>query len=143
MAYHAEAAKLKNLPPPGTRGCYCKKLHKAGHWYSTCSVCKQYPALQFHQDFLRFARVVYFITTPSGFCKIGSTSNIVRRMASLQSSQAQPLRLRAFLHGDYDLEFKMHIAFGRLRANGEWFYRPDVIVRSALDDFGAVPVTAS
>lgn len=140
MAYHAEADKLKNLPSEGERNCYCNKLHKAGHWYSTCSTCKKYPDLQFYQDFKRFARVVYFITTPSGFCKIGSTNDIVGRMASLQSSQAQPLRLRAFLIGDYGLEFKMHIAFSRLHANGEWFYKPEVIVRSALDQFGAVKV---
>lgn len=64
---------------------------------------------------------LYFVSTPEGFCKIGRTGNIVKRLATLQNASAQPLRAELVLPGMGWQERVWHSAFRHLRAKGERF----------------------
>lgn len=73
---------------------------------------------------------VYFIQIgTSGPIKIGFTAiGVERRLASLQTSHPEPLRVLAAINGGRDVEADLHNRFARFRLNGEWFEpHPDII----------------
>jgi len=59
----------------------------------------------------------------TGFCKIGKTANVTRRLRNLQGAQPQELRL--WMLFEYDIETDLHWRFKEKRARGEWFRLDD------------------
>jgi hypothetical protein len=56
------------------------------------------------------------------FVKIGRSNNIAKRLAALQTSHPQVMKLVAVLSPDTDQETAFHKQFASCRAYGEWFY---------------------
>ena len=67
--------------------------------------------------------VVYFIQSggDSGKIKIGVSRGVRSRLAALQTSSGEPLRLLATVPGDRELERELHRKFAAHRRSGEWF----------------------
>ena len=75
--------------------------------------------------------VTYFIQRGTdGPIKIGRTNSVSRRLQALQTSCAETLSLRGWIHGD--VESEMHELFSQFRMNGEWF-RPDESILSFIE----------
>lgn len=68
--------------------------------------------------------MIYFIQSSDNFIKIGYSANPAKRLASLQTSAAEPLILLGTVTGGRDKEEVLHDRFSHLRISGEWF-RPD------------------
>jgi hypothetical protein len=66
-------------------------------------------------------QVVYFVASDDGKLKIGTSGNIEKRMADLQTSAATKLTLLLTIPGDTALEADLHRRFKHLREAGEWF----------------------
>jgi hypothetical protein len=66
----------------------------------------------------------------TGTVKIGKSTNVGARMATLQTSTPSELRLVAVLKGD--IENNLHRRFAAHRLNGEWF-RFDDEIKSAIE----------
>lgn len=66
-------------------------------------------------------QVVYFVASDDGKVKIGTSSNMEKRMADLQTSSAARLTLLLTIPGDTALEADLHRRFKHLREAGEWF----------------------
>jgi len=75
------------------------------------------------------ASLVYFIRSDDNRMKIGFTRNLQLRMATLRSVSPRKLELVGFVRGTAKDEKYLHGIFCRLRAVGEWFWNPDVILR--------------
>jgi hypothetical protein len=60
----------------------------------------------------------------AGPVKIGTTTNLPRRVAELQVGNAAALTVLLKIPGDGGDEVRLHRRFARLRERGEWF-RPD------------------
>lgn len=69
------------------------------------------------------ALFIYFVQSHDGYIKIGRASDVERRIGSLQTAQALPLRTLLILSGSSDTEFALHARFAHLRVrdDGEWF----------------------
>jgi hypothetical protein len=66
--------------------------------------------------------VVYVIGDGrSGVVKIGTTSNLTRRLSGLQTGSAYLLHVLWSYGGDVDLEVHLHNRFADMRMQGEWF----------------------
>lgn len=66
--------------------------------------------------------VVYVVGDDrSGVVKIGTTSNLARRLSGLQTGSAYVLRVLWSYGGDVELESYLHERFASLRMQGEWF----------------------
>ncbi len=66
--------------------------------------------------------IVYFVQVgDDGPVKIGFTTNMPHRLATIQTGQPQKVRLRAFAYGGRDMEAQFHATFDDLRLRGEWF----------------------
>lgn len=71
--------------------------------------------------------VVYFIGGAEGPVKIGSTVDVVKRLATLQTAHPQPLSVLATSRGGIAVEREYHQRFAAFRLRGEWFERaPEV-----------------
>lgn len=64
---------------------------------------------------------VYFIQAGTGYIKIGSTTDVKRRMCSLQTANAEQLNLLGVMKGSTAKEKSIHDRFKHLRVRGEWF----------------------
>ena len=66
---------------------------------------------------------VYFVQSggEQGPIKIGSTSNVKGRIASLQTAHPEPLRVRLLVPGNTETELAFHRRFAEFRMSGEWF----------------------
>lgn len=80
------------------------------------------------------AQVVYFVER-SGFVKIGTTSDLAARIASLNRGDCAivgmtitPVRLLAVMPGGLPVERSVHSLFSRLRYDGEWFLFDEPLV---------------
>lgn len=74
---------------------------------------------------------VYMISCFSGsYVKIGHSANPDNRHRDLQTGCPFPLEVLATVPGGSDLEGVLHLWFGDLRLNGEWFRFP---LRNATD----------
>jgi hypothetical protein len=65
--------------------------------------------------------VYFFINRMYQFCKIGFSSNISSRIATIQTGCPFPLEIAGVFDGDMRLERKFHEAFREYNTNGEWF----------------------
>ena len=84
------------------------------------------------------ASFVYFIHAPEvGRVKIGVTTDIEGRMASMQTGSPVRLRLVKLIRGDRNLEQRLHHLFDAKRIEGEWFYD------SVLTDYITIPTIES
>lgn len=70
---------------------------------------------------------VYLISSESHL-KIGFTTDITKRMASLKTGSATKLRLEAVVKADRAYEKHLHAKFAKYRAEGEWFEKCDEIL---------------
>lgn len=73
---------------------------------------------------------VYFVQVGfSGPIKIGYTAtSVIQRVASLQTSCPEKLRLLASIDGGRAIEAELHVRFAKYRKTGEWFEpHPDLI----------------
>lgn len=67
-------------------------------------------------------RWIYFIQgLPRGPIKIGSTHDVKRRVADLQTGHPWKLRILGVCRGDIRLELELHERFAASRLHGEWF----------------------
>lgn len=73
--------------------------------------------------------MIYFIKQ-GDYVKIGYTSNIQKRIAQLQTSSPNRLKLIGLIDGTLDDESEYHRRFSHLRGNGEWF-----VHTQGLDNF--------
>ncbi len=65
---------------------------------------------------------VYFVSAGHGGpIKIGFSTNVVRRMAELQTANAHRLVLLGTVEGTMDTEAEFHVRFAHLRMEAEWF----------------------
>lgn len=79
---------------------------------------------------------VYLIQAqPSGAVKIGYSKDVYRRLASLQTANAETLSVVGVLDLDMDGEKALHKRFRHFRLSGEWF---QVSVLDALSDYPRV-----
>lgn len=66
--------------------------------------------------------MIYFVQTEDNqFVKIGYAGDVSKRLAGLQTSSPQTLKLIGTQPGDHGLERRLHERFGYLRTRGEWF----------------------
>lgn len=70
------------------------------------------------------ASVVYFVEL-NGHIKIGTTTNMKQRLATLNTGGPTPVRLLATIEGNREMEQRLHKRFAHLRVNGEWFEHRD------------------
>lgn len=65
---------------------------------------------------------VYMIGSPGGnVVKLGTTTQLAKRLRALQLSSPTPLELLWSAPGDRDSETELHQHFAHLRMHGEWF----------------------
>ena len=64
---------------------------------------------------------VYFALS-AGMVKIGISSNPKKRLESLSTGSAAPIRIIKKIDGDARLERELHNRFAGLRSHGEWFF---------------------
>lgn len=77
---------------------------------------------------------VYFIRRgESGPVKIGFSANVRKRVRSLQTGSAEPLKLLAVAEGGEQTERFLHEQFARHRLEGEWF-SPDASLLGLISD---------
>ena len=76
---------------------------------------------------------VYFVSGDDQFIKIGFTTDLKKRIASLNTASPRALRVRLVLDGSLELEQELHTKFSRYRANGEWFHFSEEI-RQYIED---------
>lgn len=67
-----------------------------------------------------FYSVVYFVRRADGLVKIGCTTALPLRLATL-AGQYGPLRLLGLQYGGFGEEHALHRTFKQLRVDGEWF----------------------
>ena len=76
---------------------------------------------------------VYFIQEHTGLIKIGWSISPSKRLASLQTANAYPLKLIGFIpSNDITLEKKIHDKLHSFRVNGEWFNITEKQVESLI-----------
>lgn len=64
---------------------------------------------------------VYFIRRNDGAIKIGASSNVPQRLATLRGIVGANIQLLATIPGGTKKEFELHKVFERYRIEGEWF----------------------
>jgi hypothetical protein len=64
---------------------------------------------------------VYFIGTDAGHVKIGRSTDVQGRLASMQTGSPMPLKILAVVDGGRWLEREYHAYFKDHRLHGEWF----------------------
>lgn len=70
---------------------------------------------------------VYFIQAGVGDIKIGTATDVKRRLAALQTSHSMPLKVLAATLGGRDVEAAYHAKYAAHRLKGEWFIcHPDI-----------------
>lgn len=77
------------------------------------------------------ARIVYVIEQ-DGYVKIGSTTSLKSRLASLQTGCAVPLRLVGTCTGGFNRERALQQEFGAWRRHGEWFKFPPEVMDTLM-----------
>jgi hypothetical protein len=76
---------------------------------------------------------------PDGLVKLGTTTDLLIRLQSIQSSSPVPLVLRDVCFADVGDEYRLHQRFADERRHGEWF---DPSVLTALRSAGGLRATA-
>jgi hypothetical protein len=65
--------------------------------------------------------VIYFIRSPDGPIKIGTTIRLTERLKKLAAEYGEGLEVLAVVEGDRNVEKELHGRFAHLRQVGEWF----------------------
>jgi hypothetical protein len=85
-----------------------------------------------------------YVIKPAGFsgpCKIGRSTNVPGRLATLQAGSPQKLEVYAVYVGGVGVEAKAHAMLAEKRAHGEWFdVTPDEAVRSVVAAGGGIRI---
>lgn len=72
---------------------------------------------------------VYFIAAAdAGMIKIGKTTDLNKRLATLRTMSPVPLEVACTISYDDRLEWRLHTHFSKYRSHGEWFYAEKEIV---------------
>ena len=77
-------------------------------------------------------RTVYYIRSASGLIKIGIADDVGKRLATLQTGNAELLTIVATEPGGRARELELHDRFHFARIRGEWF-RPDPRLLQHID----------
>lgn len=86
---------------------------------------------------------VYFVQCgDKGLVKIGFTMNFPRRLAELQVSNPEPVRLIGWVRGGRREERRLHAKFAHLRQHAEWFNPGPVLLAylQGITEQGEPPV---
>lgn len=75
---------------------------------------------------------LYFVLNDDGFCKIGRSAYVAKRLSQLRSGNAQQLSLYMWLPGMGWQERVWHAAFRHIRHHREW-YRVTPALRRAVE----------
>lgn len=80
---------------------------------------------------------VYFVKSTNNLIKIGSTTNVERRLKQLQTGSPGELELLGYIETEdsYALESKLHEEYKTLRVSGEWFNIPVKQVEELIDKY--------
>ncbi len=73
---------------------------------------------------------VYFIRSGDGSIKIGTSANVQRRLAALQSANPTRLELIGDVAGGHALERQLHVELAVDRLHGEWFRASPLVLRT-------------
>jgi len=65
--------------------------------------------------------VIYFIRSPAGPIKIGTTTRLSHRLKQLAAEHGEGLEVLAVTEGSFGAERELHGRFAHLRTVGEWF----------------------
>lgn len=80
-------------------------------------------------------QIVYFVQgTISGLIKIGTTTNLKKRLQALRTGSAEPLVLLGAIPGGDREEQAFHARFGSQRVQGEWFSPSPELLRIAAGE---------
>lgn len=79
---------------------------------------------------------IYFISDGGNAIKIGISSQVKKRLATISTSNGQKISLIASIVGTKAQERSLHAALGAYHLKGEWF-RDRAEVRQAIDDIVA------
>jgi hypothetical protein len=81
---------------------------------------------------MSLAQHLYFIYNPcTEMVKIGKSVDPDRRLVEIQQLSGVPVTLLGVLHGEGELEFKLHLYFAAQRRIGEWFVASDELLALA------------
>ena len=72
--------------------------------------------------------MIYFIKSPDGPIKIGTTIRLSERLKELVAEHGEGLEVLAVVDGSFDDERELHGRFAHLRRVGEWFEPGDDLV---------------
>ena len=78
--------------------------------------------------------MIYFIRSPAGPIKIGTTIRLSQRLKQLVAEHGDGLEVLAIVDGSYDEEKALHRRFGHLRTVGEWFEPGDDLTGFIVSD---------
>ncbi len=96
----------------------------------TFFVCSEKGLIPPYHEFHPYAKVkpkkkmpaVYLIAdVANNVCKIGYSTNVKKRIKTLQTSYPHQLTIISAIHGDKLLEEQLHNLFSQYRLKGEWF----------------------
>lgn len=85
--------------------------------------------------------MVYFITDGL-FTKIGTTTDVDRRLSNLQTANARELKVALVFEGGLELEKELHSMMSKVKVrNSEWFrVKPEMALKNVANRFGAVEI---
>ncbi len=92
-------------------------------------------------DHQKRTHVVYFIFC-AGFVKIGTTSNLKRRLAELQIGAPWQTRIVGLIPGGRATELFLHFFFRDDSAGGEWFIMSDQL-RKIVSEMAVPPLSGA
>ena len=78
--------------------------------------------------------MIYFIKSPQGPIKIGTTIRLTQRLRALASEHGQGLEVLAVADGSFEVERNLHRRFAHLRKVGEWFEPGDDLLGFIVSD---------
>jgi plasmid stability protein len=78
--------------------------------------------------------MIYFIRSPDGPIKIGTTIRLSQRLTQLANEYGPGLEVLAVCEGDRWIEKELHHRFAELRRVGEWFEPGDDLMGFIVSD---------
>jgi hypothetical protein len=83
--------------------------------------------------------MIYFVQSADGLIKIGTTSNLERRLSTMRVDSPSELKLLGTLAGGRKIEAALHSRFAEDRKRGEWFAPSSSLLGFISDHATAVP----
>ena len=78
--------------------------------------------------------MIYFIKSPTGAIKIGTTIRLSQRLKQLAAEHGPGLEVLAVADGSFEVERALHRRFAHLRQVGEWFEPGDDLMGFIVSD---------